>query len=118
MDHDDIVDEEDELINEDLDDAGQSHGGRRTNRSKQYSESIASLKSQKKGAKQQSEVIESEDQYSMEEEVIDEARSPQEDNISSQSPQQIAQDTKKPEGRVASSGDKHSDFEFGQDAVR
>lgn len=117
MGHDDIVDEEDELIGEDLDDAGQSHGGRRTNRSKQYSESIASLKSQKKGGKQPSEVIESEDQYSMDEE-IEEARSPQEDNMSSRSPQQIAQDTKKPEGRVASSGDKHSDFEFGQDAVR
>lgn len=61
MDDDDIVDEEEELINEDLDDAGQSHGDQRTNRSKQFSESIASLKSQKNGGKQQSEVIESEE---------------------------------------------------------
>lgn len=59
---DDIVDEEEELINEDLDEAGRSRTeNQRTNRSKQFSESIASLKSQKKGGKQQEEVIESEE---------------------------------------------------------
>ena len=60
LDDDDIVDEDldeeldEELINEDLDDAVKSQAeNQRTNRSKQFSESIASLRSQKKDGKQE-----------------------------------------------------------------
>ena len=60
LDNDDIVDEDldeeldEDLINEDLDDAVKSQAeNQRTNRSKQFSESIASLRSQKKDGKQE-----------------------------------------------------------------